>query len=237
LNRPFRSVGELGYVFRGTPWRDIDFLHENSPDAGLLDLFCIGEETDASGNSVTPSTATIAAGGGAPVVAGRVNLNRAGVDVVTALLMGSSREDGAAAMTYTEANNLAKVFVKAVDGTAPQNGFQPMVSLSELVSQPKAGTTGSTTGIINKLSGIFSNSEDRSIKDRRQVVTRALTSGTTVRSWNFMLDLVVQSGRLPSSASDLNQFVSTGERRYWVHFAVDRITGTLLDVQWERVAQ
>ncbi len=31
LNRPFRSVAELAYSFRGTPWRDIDFLNPSSP--------------------------------------------------------------------------------------------------------------------------------------------------------------------------------------------------------------
>ena len=27
LNRPFRSVADLGYAFRGTPWRNIDFAN------------------------------------------------------------------------------------------------------------------------------------------------------------------------------------------------------------------
>jgi hypothetical protein len=56
-----------------------------------------------------------------------------------------------------------------------------------------------------------------------------------VRTWNFTLDLVAQTGELPAAAKDLAKFQSFAERRYWVHFAVDRITGRLLDVQWETV--
>ncbi|MEJ0001076.1 MAG: hypothetical protein WDO13_19115 [Verrucomicrobiota bacterium] len=34
LNRPFRSVGELGYAFRGVEWKTIDFSSAVSGDAG-----------------------------------------------------------------------------------------------------------------------------------------------------------------------------------------------------------
>jgi hypothetical protein len=235
LNRAFRSVGELGYVFRGTPWRDIEFLHPTSPDAALLDLFCVNEEVTAAG-SVATGTAAIKP----PVVAGRVNLNTAGVDVIAALLKGSSRDNGAIPMDTAEARKIATVFVNAVRGTTIVDGFQPMVSKAELISQPKqpigaAAANGTTTGLMKRLSDEFASAEDRSIKDRRQVVSRALSSGTTVRAWNFMLDLVVQSGRLSPKAVGLADFNAAAERRYWVHFSVDRLTGKLLDVRWERV--
>jgi hypothetical protein len=128
----------------------------------------------------------------------------------------------------------------AVRGKVSVNNFQPMVSLNELVSQPKQAASGgspdgTTTGIVKHLSDKFSNATDRSIKDRRQVLTRALTSGTTVRTWTFMMDLVVQSGRFSPKATSLTDFTAAAERRYWVHFSIDRITGELLDVQWERV--
>lgn len=237
LNRPFRSVGELGYVFRGTPWRDLDFLYSNSPDAGLLDIFCVSEKLDEEGNELVASSS-----GTLPepeVVAGRVNLNNAGVDVIAALLKGSGRDKGVAPMDTAEARSIATVFVNAVRGQLPQLEFKPMVSLADLVYHPKPLGTQlldeRKTGLMLLLSDQFANAEDRSIKDRRQVVTRALTSGTTVRAWNFTLDLVVQSGRLSRSAASLSDFNAAAERRYWVHFTIDRITGRLLDVQWERV--
>lgn len=243
LNRPFRSVGELGYVFRGTPWRDIEMLHMASPDAALLDFFCVSEDLDADGNEVVRtapgSGSSSSARKVAPVVAGRVNINNASIDVVTALIKGASRERGMPAIDATEARRLATVFVNAVRQTAPYNNFQPMVSLSELVSQPKQPVSGvpdgTTTGIVKYVSDFLNSAEDRSIKDRRQLVTRALANGTTVRTWTFMMDLVVQSGRLSPTAAGLNDFNSAAERRYWIHFSIDRTTGELLDVQWERV--
>jgi hypothetical protein len=58
-----------------------------------------------------------------------------------------------------------------------------------------------------------------------------------VRSWNFMLDLVVQSGALYPGGDSLEKFNPAAEQRYWIHFALDRFTGKLLDVQWERVVE
>ena len=52
-----------------------------------------------------------------------------------------------------------------------------------------------------------------------------------------MLDLIVQGGQLTGGASSLQGFQAAGERRYWIHFAIDRPTGKLLDVQWEPVNQ
>lgn len=43
LNRPFRSVAELGYVFRDQPFKTLDFFSATSADGGLLDLFCLNE--------------------------------------------------------------------------------------------------------------------------------------------------------------------------------------------------
>ncbi len=41
MNRPFRSVGGMGYAFRDQPFRTLSFSSTASPDAGLLDLFSV----------------------------------------------------------------------------------------------------------------------------------------------------------------------------------------------------
>src|SRR4029077_4727131 len=77
LNRPFRNVGELGYVFRDLPWKTLDFFSDKSADAGLLDIFCIHDgpqsTTAYDGNgdlgNVVPT-----------MVAGKVNANSLYVD-------------------------------------------------------------------------------------------------------------------------------------------------------------
>ena len=47
MNRPFRSVGEMGYAFRDQPFKTLSFSSTNSPDAGLLDLFTVNDVSDA----------------------------------------------------------------------------------------------------------------------------------------------------------------------------------------------
>ena len=224
LNRPFRSVAELAYSFRGTPWRDIDFLDKTSPDAGLLEVFCLYEDPEEE-----KLTAAELSKRPAPVVAGRVNLNAAGPEVIATLLSGAAR-DTSNYISPSEATSLAKTLVAYIRSTDASKG--PLFSKSELVSRP---SSSGTTSLITTLSDSFSKPEDRSVNDRREAVIRALSDGTTVRTWNFTLDLVAQTGELPAAAKDLKQFQSYAERRYWVHFAVDRITGRLLDVQWETV--
>jgi hypothetical protein len=81
LNRPFRTVAELGYAFRDLPWKTLDFFSDKSADAGLLDIFCINDgaraTTPYNGNGdlgMTPPT----------MVAGSVNLNTTqGADLQT----------------------------------------------------------------------------------------------------------------------------------------------------------
>jgi len=67
------------------------------------------------------------------------------------------------------------------------------------------------------------------------LVSRALADVATTRVWNLMIDVVAQSGRFSLNAEHLNQFVVEGESRYWLHIALDRFTGRILDVQSESV--
>ena len=70
---------------------------------------------------------------------------------------------------------------------------------------------------------------------------RALVNGTQTRVWNLMIDVIAQTGRFPTSAATaptpLAAFLVEGERRYWVHVAIDRYTGTVLDEQVEEVKE
>jgi hypothetical protein len=71
LQRPFRSVGEMGYAFRDTPWQTLDLFDSTSADSALLDLFSAAD--------------------GAPVSAGTTNLNRASATVLQSILAGTAK--------------------------------------------------------------------------------------------------------------------------------------------------
>jgi len=83
LNRPFRSVGELGYVFRDVPWKSLNLFSSDSGDAALMELFCM-EEGD--------------------VVAGKTNPNTPHREVLQALVQGALRSDSDTASGVTSAN-------------------------------------------------------------------------------------------------------------------------------------
>lgn len=92
LNRPYQSVGELGYVFRDTPWKTISFFDETSADGALLGLFCVAEEPE--------------------ITAARLNLNTRQPLVLEALLSGSSLSDnGSTLISSAQARDIAQTFV------------------------------------------------------------------------------------------------------------------------------
>lgn len=71
----------------------------------------------------------------------------------------------------------------------------------------------------------------------REAPIRALAAAGTTRVWNLMIDVIAQSGRFPSNTTSLANFNVEGERRYWVHVAIDRYTGKVLDEQIEEVKE
>ena len=48
-----------------------------------------------------------------------------------------------------------------------------------------------------------------------------------------MIDVIAQSGRYKPGETDLTKFIVEGEQRYWVHVAIDRFTGQVVDKQIE----
>ena len=73
------------------------------------------------------------------------------------------------------------------------------------------------------------------MKAQREVVPRPLASVGQSRTWNLMIDVIAHSGNYPPGANDLANFVVQGEQRYWVHVAIDRFTGQVIDKQIEVV--
>lgn len=193
LNRPFRSVGELGYVFRDIPWKSLNFFSTDSGDAALLDVFCL-EDSE--------------------MTAGRVNLNTANAEVLAAILKGGLRhEAGGGSLSSTEAAAIAAEIVT-------KTGNAPFVNRAELVKS--LATTSVTANWPAE-------------KIRREAVVRALASAAQTRTWNLMIDIIAQAGKFSPKATTAEEFVVEGERRMWLHVAIDRITGEVLESRVEPV--
>jgi len=208
LNRPFRSVGEMGCAMRGDPWKSLNFFSADSADAALMDVFSIDDE---------------------PVVAGRVSLNTPHASVLTAILTGGLKaDDGTAnppALSASEAANISAVILQE-QATAP---FQNVAELATRVGDKVANQFSKT------LSG-SSDPNDGYVKARRESATRALADVADTRTWNLLIDVIAQTGAFRLNATDLTKdFIVQGERRYWLHVAIDRFTGEVLAKQLEPV--
>jgi hypothetical protein len=71
----------------------------------------------------------------------------------------------------------------------------------------------------------------------REAPIRALSACGQTRVWNLMIDVIAQTGRYPMTATNISSFMVEGEQRYWVHLAIDRLTGQVIDKQVEVVKE
>lgn len=267
LNRPFRSVAELGYTFAGTPWKNLNMDMPESGDAALLDTFCIDDTADANG-----------------LVSGKVNLNTRQQPVLKAILAGAYKDawdPTSHKVSSTFADLLASRLVKRTSGTSASevnvsgSGARPLQNLSELVGK---WVSGKGVGLNNPadtsvapfgpksydgysadlVSPLYFNAwtnktpnadlsddpnnpydivRDKTISRRRAAPIRALANVGQTRVWNLMIDLIAQSGEYPASAGSLADFVVEGEQRYWMHVAIDRYTGEVIAQSIEAVSE
>jgi hypothetical protein len=283
LHRPFRSVGELGYVFSDTPWRNLDFSTAESGGSALLDVFCINDTDNPNG-----------------LIAGKVNLNTRQSPVLKAILAEAYLDpvllSGTAATAQIDAASTADLVARALVAhtTGTSSGLGPLENVSELVGKFISKTpindlgsmlNGGTNGTLNSSLGFYdgkmsyagfsdggwdtsaqtpklsspatdvysayqnsstfsTNSNDNGTQDTisyiqrfREAPIRALAASGQTRVWNLLIDVVAQTGRYPESAADLSKFVVEGEQHYWVHVAIDRYTGQIIDKQIEVVKE
>jgi hypothetical protein len=213
MNRPFRSVGEMGYAFRDQPFRTLSFSSGTSsnpsPDAGLLDLFSVNDYS-------APSS----------MRAGVINLNSRQGGAIAAILASTIRKEN----TITP-SVLGPTPTPGVTGDANSAG----ASLASLANPttPVTSKAGLATLIANE-TGLGPSVP----KTERESIARALGEADQTRTWNLLIDVIAQSGRYPPNATSFqNGFVVDGEQRYWVHVAIDRFTGQVIDKQIEVVKE
>ncbi len=262
LNRAFRSVSDMSYAFRGTPWRNIDFFTPESGDSALLDTFCVNEP---------PSNA---------IVAGKVDLNTRQEPVLQAIIAGASRDEWSNAtsppayalspLSGTEAKNIASKLTSITTDTT-DNWRGPLPNLASLVGRfiPNAASGATTandtytytqpafswtqtantytyaglsaaldsTVYSTTLPGGALSTAPYTIERFKGSGLRPLIDAGQTRVWSLLIDVVAQTGRYPQNATGLDQFVVDGEKRLWIHVAIDRYTGSVIDKQVEVVTQ
>jgi hypothetical protein len=216
LNRPFSTVAELGYAFSDTPWKNLDLSTPESGFAPLLDIFCINDTDNPAG-----------------LVAGKSNLNTPQLPVLQAILNGAYKDEynGAAIpLSTTEAQTFASAL-------ATETGTAALMNISGLVGTWQSGSNYAGFSASLSSTDVYTNNISR----YREASIRALTASGQTRIWNLLIDVVAQTGRYPQSAGSasnpLAAFLVEGEQRYWVHVAIDRLTGQVIDKQIELVQE
>jgi hypothetical protein len=143
------------------------------------------------------------------------------------------------ALTVSEALTLAQLLVTRTSGSGA------LSNIADLVGRWNGGNAGSasingataysgfTTDLGNYQGG--ATSANNLVQGLRETVIRALADSGQAGVWNLLIDVVAQTGRYPASADSASDFMVEGERRYWVHVAIDRQTGKIIDQQLEAV--
>lgn len=210
LNRPFRNVGEFGYAFRTalTP------TPTPSPGPRTLD-FSTATSSDAPVLDLFTYNS-------APIRAGIVNLNTQNVAVFTAILTGTFQ---------TEQNIGPAPSPSPVASPAAKAAATNIVNVT--LSQPALSRAH-----IPRLSSVVTNAPFTANEETRETIARALAEVTQTRTWGLLIDLITQTGRYPPGATNLaQQFIVEGEKRYWLHIAIDRFTGQVIDQQLEAISE
>jgi hypothetical protein len=130
-----------------------------------------------------------------------------------------------AALTPATAQSVAQSYVSA-------SSANPITNRASLV------TSGFISNMVSNASGTFPTK----VKTEAESVVRSIAESSNTRTWNFLIDVIGQSGHFVNNTSPLNSvgrdnFVVEGERRYWLHVAIDRFTGQVVDEQLEIVDQ
>ena len=216
LNRRFENVGEFGYAYNPastTASKTLDFASATSHDKAILDFFTYNE---------------------ASARAGIVNLNTRNGPVLASIIKGAWVHDPGAEIpppdpTYLVSQNDALAAAQAIvqETTSTTAGRGPALTRADVARLAAAAASA--------LHGVPGASAD----ETKQTIARALTDTGQARTWNLMVDVIAQTGRYKPNAQDLtgSNFVVEGEKRYWLHIALDRDDGTVVGSQLEEVIE
>jgi len=218
LNRRFESVGEFGYAYNPAsdpttrPSRTLDFGSAGSHDKPLLDFFTY---------NIAESRAGI------------VNLNTRNIPVLASIISGAWVHDLGAEATPPPDPNLNYLVSRTDALTAAQAIVQETTNTPALTRADVARLAAVGAAALHGVPGAPDD-------ERKQTIARALAETGQARTWNLMIDVIAQTGNYAPGTADLtdpSKFIVQGEKRYWLHIALDRDDGTVLGTQLEEVLE
>jgi hypothetical protein len=223
LNRRFENVGEFGYAYNPlstTPSKTLDFASATSNDRAMLDLFTYNVAGDRAGivNLNTRNGPVLAS-----IIRGALLHDPGSENIPTSLV--SPRSPSPPYPRPDDALNAAQAIVQ--ETTNPGLGHGPAVTRADVARLAAAAAAA--------LPGVLGVSDEA-----KQTIARALAETGQARTWNLMIDVIAQTGQYAPGTNDLTdptKFIVQGEKRYWLHIALDRDDGTVLGTQLEQVVE
>jgi hypothetical protein len=218
LNRRFESVGEFGYAYNPayTPPRTLDFGSATSKDSTILDFFTYNSASNR---------------------AGIVNLNTRNPYVLASIISGAWVQDPGHEILPPAPPVPATTLVSQPDA----------VAAGQAIVQETTNTTSGhgpvlTRADVARLAAVASAAVPNltGSDEAKQTIARALAETGQARTWNLMIDVIAQTGKYApgtQNLTDATKFVVQGEKRYWLHIALDRDDGTVLGTQLEEVIE
>jgi hypothetical protein len=248
-------VAELGYVSSGTPWRQLDFSTPESGFNTLLDVFCINDTDDSKAlvagkvdlnTRQAPVLQAILAGAYKDELSSSLTVVPKGTasanTVATELIRRTSDVTGTLGSGSGPFRNVSELIGRwvssvpavgsSIDGSQSYAGFSGLAATTDTPKQDPPNLS-----YILSQDTTSAGYTGQVVQRYRESTIRALTAVGQTRIWNLMIDLVTQTGRYPQAAKGLDQFVVESEQRRWVHLAIDRYTGEVIDQQVEIVTE
>jgi hypothetical protein len=208
LNRRFENVGEFGYAYNPA----------STTASKTLDFASSTSHDRAILDLFTYNTASVRAG--------IVNLNTRNGPVLASIIRGALLSDPGA-------ENPPTVLVSQQDALAAGQAI-----VQETTSTGPALNRGDAARLAAAAAAAVPNLA--ASDETKQTIARALAEVGQARTWNLMIDVIAQTGKYAPGTPDLTdpaKFIVEGEKRYWLHIALDRDDGTVLGTQLEEVIE
>jgi hypothetical protein len=208
LNRRFENVGEFGYAYNPASTLASKTLDFASATSPDRGLLDFFTYNEASPR------------------AGMVNLNTRNGTVLASIINGALLHDLGTENTPTE-------LVTQVDAlTAGQAIVRETTSNGPALT--RADVARLAAAAVAAVPNLAASDE------AKQTIARTLAEAGQTRTWNLMIDVIAQTGNYAPGTPDLTdpaKFIVQGEKRYWLHIALDRDNGTVLGTQLEEVVE
>jgi hypothetical protein len=208
-NRPLRSVGEFSYAYNL-----LDAINNHNGSHYLTDF------KDAYNSATNPDPALLDffTYNTAPVRSGIVSLNTRQPPVLAAILKGA---------IYNKNNNDADYTsgVVGLPGVNTPGANVDATNAANNIVNAAATTHALSRADIARLASAVTTTPFTNDEEARDTIARALSEVVQTRTWGLLIDLVAQTGHYKPNATSLDDFIVEGEKRYWLHVAIERFEG------------